>query len=74
MFDTRVAGIPCKCQVVAPSWDGKEITTDTFNYRILDRRGRPAPWLEKKLTPQDSERLLDEFLLDLAAEYWNPYD
>jgi hypothetical protein len=35
---------------------------EEFEFTILDRRGRPAPWLERKLTEADSDRLLAEYL------------
>ena len=39
-----------------------------FEYEILDRRGRKAPWLEKYLTVADEERLLLEFHLALESQ------
>lgn len=36
-IDARVAGIPCKIEVASNGW------------RLMDRRGRHAPWLERKL-------------------------
>jgi hypothetical protein len=36
---------------------------------MLDRRGRPAPWLDRKLTPEDIERITYQF--DCAAD--EPY-
>ena len=73
MFSTRVAGIPCNCQVKQESWDGCEISITTFDFKILDNNGRHGPWLERKLLPEDSQRLLDEYLLSLWEEYFNPY-
>jgi hypothetical protein len=32
-----------------------------FDYTVCDRRGRPAPWLEKKLTRADEARIHDEY-------------
>jgi hypothetical protein len=29
-------------------------------FDILDRRGRPAPWLERKATDADRERITEE--------------
>lgn len=70
-FDTRVNGIPCQCRVVdysseVPSvfrfgmWHPPE--PQVFDYEILDRRGRKAPWLERYLDDDVSMRLLSEFI------------
>ncbi len=73
-FPTRVAGIPCRCEVThysrpAPmlvtGWgfgDAEPPETGEFEYQILDRRGRHAPWLEAKLVEADDDRLLEEYL------------
>lgn len=71
-FDTKVAGIPCICEVTAyrPAvpdrisgrWEDAEQGSDSeFEFNILDRRGRRAPWLERKLTDKDHERLEEEW-------------
>ena len=72
VFDTKVAGIPCQCNVLCHH-PGKpaciegdpdratEAEPEEFEYEILDHRGRPATWLQKKITPADDERLLEEF-------------
>ena len=59
-FDAPVCGIPCTIRVL--SWDAyipAQISGPPDNcypaeggygeWEIFDRRGRPAPWLEKKL-------------------------
>ena len=73
-FHTRVHGIPCLCDVTfyspgAPmritGWgfgDAEPPETGEFEYQILDRRGRHAPWLEAKLVEADDDRLLEEYL------------
>ncbi|MBY6208728.1 MULTISPECIES: hypothetical protein [Halomonas] len=73
-FLTHVAGIPCRCEVTHYSkptpmritgWgfgDAEPPETGEFEYRILDRRGRHAPWLEAKLVEADDDRLLEEYL------------
>jgi len=80
IFDTRVAGIPCQCEVLEYSeglpmritgWgfgDADPPEPGEFEYQILDRRGRYARWLEDKLTDDDDERLEREFL-DARDEY-----
>lgn len=62
VFDTRIAGIPCQIGVTyfhyQPPWRGSAQTCDSdldyygyteLEYDVLDRRGRPAAWLEKKI-------------------------
>jgi hypothetical protein len=65
VFDSRVAGIPCQIGVVnyekhAPMSVHKAHSDLEFygyseaNYVVLDRRGRPAPWLQRKLDDDSS--------------------
>jgi len=59
-FHSRVAGIPCIIDVISIDFikgDGfwavsDEDSRDRFEaeFEVLDRRGRRAPWLERKLT------------------------
>ena len=76
-IESRVAGIPCIIGVIeyecvkgsysyhaASDWDYYGYT-DT-DWEVCDRRGRPAPWLKKKLTDKDSSRIESEI-----AEYMN---
>ncbi len=48
-FESQVQGIPCKVL----------FTGDEFT--ILDRHGYQAPWIEKKLTKDDVERIEKEY-------------
>lgn len=70
ILDSFVAGIPCKIQVLTyhkqPPWRGGIMScpsdVDWYGYTeiefaVLDRRGRPAPWLERKLTDEISNRI-----------------
>lgn len=78
IFTTRVAGIPCKCQVltyrnalpypmdISQSIDPPD--RGEFDFRLLDRNGYPAPWLESKLDQEDPQRLLEEFQLEMFGE------
>ena len=65
-FTTKVAGIPCICEVTA-HYRGKPATRFDegddveFECIILDSKGRRAAWLEKKLTDDDYSRLADEW-------------
>lgn len=66
-IESTVAGIPCLVQIdhvfiqrpLGPSADSD---LDCYGYAeveftVLDRRGRPAPWLEKKMTASDKARI-----------------
>jgi hypothetical protein len=46
------------------------------DWEILDRRGRPAPWLEKKLQsdPRESERLEQEVFEHMENQTDDYYD
>ena len=77
-FTSKVAGIPCTIQVdrlfvqepLGPNcdsdWDCYGYTE--FDFTVCDRNGRPAPWLERKLTNEDRERLEVE-AIKCAKEY-----
>lgn len=70
MHESTVAGIPCLIRVdyffkqkpLGPMCDSD---MDCYGYvnvdfTVCDRRGRPAPWLEKKLSTEDKERIETE--------------
>jgi hypothetical protein len=70
LMETRIAGIPCTVRIdyvcVTPpdprgdsDWDYYGYTE--FDYTVCDRRGRPAPWLTKKMTSADTARIHDEY-------------
>lgn len=70
-IETTISGIPCIVKVLhysrqegsfsynAPSDVDYYGYTD-MEYEICDSRGRPAPWLEKKLTDKERNRLEEE--------------
>ena len=69
--ESRVAGIPCLIEVThyfnepgsasaCNPWDYYGYTEIEFN--VLDRRGRRAEWLERKLTRKDEERIENEII------------
>ena len=80
IFDTEVAGIPCQCKVLnycpprsmmsyGPAMeDAVPPEESEFDFVLLDRKGYPATWLEKKLTPSDNERLEEELCIELQAQ------
>jgi hypothetical protein len=70
-IETRVAGIPCVVRVTyfAPADLGcmggeadfwRPPSPPDMEYYVLDRSGRPAEWLEKKLNARERARLEDE--------------
>lgn len=86
-FDTKVSGIPCICEVLhyrravpgkfsGPAEDCYPDEPSEFQFRLLDRKRNPAPWLEKKLTEDDNSRLEDEWEATIAEHnnYMNERD
>lgn len=47
-IQTTVCGIPCIASLVSDEEGG---------FEILDSRGRKAPWLTRKLTPTETNRI-----------------
>ena len=80
IFNTKVSGIPCKCQVTLYSafkpmqvygsemGDCDPPDPSEFEFKLLDHSGYPADWLEKKLTLADEARLFEEFQLEHLGE------
>ena len=73
IIQTRLAGIPCQIAVTdfrrvegsysynAPS-DADFYGYTDYDYEVLDRRGRPAPWLEKKVSQADiDEKIMEQY-------------
>ena len=73
-FEDRVAGLPCL--IVVTYWEpyvpAKVSGPPEYCYpaeggccewEVRDRRGRPAPWLERKLTDAERERI-DQLVFD----------
>lgn len=72
-INTRIAGIPCIIDAEkvtgrsAAYLDDGHYTAepDSYDYQVLDRRGRPASWLASKVTPsieRDIMRLIREVM------------
>ena len=67
-LDTHIAGIPCRiCYQSFPAIRGAResgvpMEPDTqagFDItEVLDAHGRPAPWLKRKMTPDEEDRIL----------------
>lgn len=76
---SRVAGIPCLIGVshfdcvrgsysynAASDWDYYGYSESEWD--VLDRRGRPAAWLERKLTDDDRQRIEQEIAEAMTEE------
>jgi len=72
-IESKVAGIPCVIGVthyrsVKGSYsynaasDMDYLGYTDIDWEVCDRRGRPAPWLERKLTEEDNERIEGEII------------
>ncbi len=67
IIESTVAGIPCliqidRCLVQKPLGRMVDSDLDCYGYSeieftVLDRKGRPAPWLERKLTADETCRI-----------------
>lgn len=75
----RIQGIPCivemtSCFVQKPLGPQCDSDLDCYGYSevefdVLDRNGRPAPWLERKMS--DSERSeIENLLLKEVENEW----
>lgn len=78
-IETRISGIPC---LIEASVNGTYTPAKTdadpgrcyeaeypeIEFDVLDRRGRPAPWLAKKLTQADTNRI-ENLILETQEEY-----
>lgn len=70
MLKTVICGIPCQVAMTAgryvPGSYSYNAPSDVdfyggwfdVDFAVYDRRGRPAPWLERKMTPKDVEQVL----------------
>ena len=70
-IETRISGIPClvdysihghyePARTYGPPERCYEAQYPEIDFDVLDRRGRPAPWLEKKLTQAERQRIETE--------------
>ena len=63
---THIKGIPCQIEVTSyyPAWQGTYWTPpepEEIEFRVLDRKGYPAPWLEAKLDKDEIIRIEEEW-------------
>jgi hypothetical protein len=76
-IETRISGIPCVINVLridAQPADHRALYSDwDFNgwtdieWEVCDQSGRPAPWLSKKLTGDDSVRIEAQIMKECRA-------
>jgi hypothetical protein len=74
-FESRVAGIPCiisVTQIRVFKGEGYSAPSDLnargwveSTFKVLDRRGRPAAWLERKLTDKTTQAI-NEMIAELS--------
>lgn len=81
-IESRVAGIPCIIQtgrisISQGNHSPQAETPDEYyghcdiEFDVLDRRGRPAPWLERKLTADITADIETQILEELKNDYSN---
>lgn len=70
-FESTVSGIPCIIRVteytdipasISGPWENSFPAEFEFEFEVLTIKGKPAAWLERKLTDADNYRLVDEFI------------
>jgi hypothetical protein len=74
--NTRVAGIPAVVRVTYAHYTRPDTSTwaseiDCLGgwevaWEVCDSRGRPAPWLERKATDEDRQRIEAELIEQLG--------
>ena len=79
-FESTVCGIPCiicirdwdsymPAILRAEPGDSHPAEGGCGNWEVLDRRGRAAPWLERKVTSRERTRIDQEIFNHLENEY-----
>ena len=77
-LETRIAGIPATVRIDCARYtrpDPYTWASDwdyyggwTIDFTVCDSRGRPAPWLERKLTAADRNRIEQEIIESTQGE------
>lgn len=75
-IDSTISGIPCgiwigTIDIKEGNYSPRAETPDEYHghrdieFKVLDRSGYPAPWLEAKMTNEDTSRIEGEILESL---------
>ena len=80
MFTTRISGIPCQVEVYCTTppepmrtWgfaieNALPAEPGEYEIEVFDRKGYKAPWLARKLSDDDCDRLIEEASAAYFAE------
>lgn len=69
-IETRVAGIPC---LIGVRWFARNGNRSESEWDVLDRRGRPAAWLERKLDGPGKDDIEETIYYALGEDCDCPY-
>jgi len=69
--DIEVRGSYCPAKVNADPDDCYEAEYPEVSFVVQDQRGRPAPWLERKMTDEDLARITGEILEELEEDAYD---
>lgn len=81
-IESTVSGIPCLIDVITFNYYAGCASADSdwdyygdteIEFAVLDRRGRPAPWLERKLTNEETSRIEEEIIEAMEDNRRNGY-
>jgi len=64
-LESQISGIPCLIEVTEfEQWTERPgyYKCTELDYEVRDRRGRLAPWLKRKLTRNDHDRIVGEII------------
>lgn len=76
-FDFKINGIPCIIEVTYYDYDPGNYhglpencypSEETFEFKVLDRKGYPAAWLERKLTSNIEAEILEAYKASLDED------
>jgi len=73
MIETRIQGIPCLVEMTSGYYSPPDRSTwvsdvdyyggwTDVKFKVYDRRGRHAQWLEVKMTEADKDRIIEELI------------
>jgi hypothetical protein len=82
MIETRIQGIPCQVEMVSGTyikpWVGSPHNCpsdvdyyggwEDVDFCVYDSRGKRAKWLERKMTEEDVERIIDLLIESVSQE------